>query len=470
MLDRTHQNLLKKSAVALALAAIAIPVLAASNEELDRRIRILERQLENQQEGADAKAKDSAKVTADSKGFTISSANGDYSLSLGGVLQTDARFFYGDAASAGFADQFVLRRAEPSLKGNLGKYVSFVITPQFGGSTSGTRLLDFYTDLKLHPAASFRVGRFKEGVGLENLQSTPAITFIERGLTNNLSPTRELGVALNGRVLSETLQYSIGIFNGASEGSDGADVAEADNRHEYVARIFAEPFKNDPGLFQGLGFGVAGTAGVTKGNAANLAANPLISAGSGSYVSTGQNKIFGYLATGTTPAATDTFADGQHDHLAPQLYWYYNNYGLLGEYLFADAEVLRAGHRDTLRHRAHQVIFNYVITGEDTSFKGVKPAQPFTLDGEGWGAFEVALRTSGLNIDGDSFAGTATTRFADPTKSISRAREYGLAANWYWNANTKLALNYEFTTFKGGSTAGDRDSERAVLGRLQVAF
>lgn len=464
MLNRIQARRFKKTAVAIAFAFIAVPAFSATNEELDQRIRVLERQLENQQEASDAKAKESAKVTADSKGFTIQSANGDYALSLGGLLQTDARFFTGDTSGAAFADQFVLRRAEPSIKGKLGKYVSFVITPQFGGSTGGTRLLDFYTDLKFHPAASVRVGRFKEGIGLENLQSTSNLTFIERGLTNNLSPTREIGVTVNGLVLGETLQYSIGIFNGASDGGDGAEVTEADNRHEYVARIFAEPFKNDPGFFQGLGFGVAGTFGATRGASSTTAPNVLISTSGGGYVSPGQNKIFVYSGGS---------ADGSHNHLAPQAYWYYDNYGLLSEYIVSEAEVVNGANRENLRHTAYQFIFNYVLTGEDAGYKGVKPSTPFQIGGDGWGAFEVALRTGGLNIDGDAFKGAVATRFADPTVSVNRAREYGLATNWYLNANTRIGLNYEYTTYSGGNTAksdGNRDPEHAILARLQIAY
>ena len=464
MLNRIQNRRFKKAAVAIALASIAVTAFSASNEELDQRIRVLERRLENQLEVSDAKAKESAKVMADSKGFTIQSANGDYALSFGGVLQTDARFYSGDGSTVGFVDQFLLRRVEPSIKGKLGKYVSFVITPQFGGDTTGTRLLDFYTDLKFDPAASVRVGRFKEGIGLENLESTSAITFIERGLTNNLSPTREIGVLLNGLVLSDTLQYGLGIFNGASDGSDGAEVKEADNRHEYVARLFAEPFKNSPGILQGLGFGVTGTTGSTRGTASNAAANVLIASGSGNYVSPGQQKIFGYRAA--------VNADGQHSHLSPQAYWYYNNYGLLSEYIISESEVVNGARRDTLRHTAYQFIFNYVLTGEDTGYRGVKPSTPFQIGGEGLGAFEVALRTGGLNLDSDAFTGGATS-FADPTTQVSRAREYGLATNWYLNANTKIGLNYVYTTYSGGNNAasnGNRDTERAILARLQIAY
>lgn len=465
MLHRIQTRRFKKTAAAIALASITAPAFSASNEELDQRIRILERQLENQQEVADTKAKESAKITADSKGFSIKSANGEYELSFRGLVQADARVYTGEQTS-GFTDALLLRRVEPSLQGTLFKYVGFVITPQFGGTSPS--LLDYYVDLRFDPAATVRIGRFKEPIGLENLQSSPAITFIERGLPTDLVPSRELGLQLQGEILDGTLKYAAGIFNGAADGGDGAALTEADNRHDYAVRIFAEPFRNSPGFFQGLGFGIAASKGATLGSVANTANNVLIAGGTGKYVSSGQLGIFGYRAT----AGNVTNAAGDRNHLSPQAYWYYNNYGLLTEYVISEAEVVNGSNHDNLRHTAHQFAFNYVITGEDASFKGVKPASPFVLGGDGWGALEVAARTGGINFDSDSFVGTtATNSFAIATESVTRAREYGLALNWYLNSNLKLAANYEYTTFSGGKTGGaDRDDERAFLARVQIAY
>ena len=49
---------------------------------------------------------------------------------------------------------------------------------------------------------------------------------LERGLTANLSPTRDVGVQLFGDVLAGMIHYALGVFNGA------VDNASADLRHQ----------------------------------------------------------------------------------------------------------------------------------------------------------------------------------------------------------------------------------------------
>lgn len=460
------------SALTLIAAAAAAPAFAAEGDasvsDLDQRVRILERQLEIQKEEADAKAKDAAVVTADSKGFSIKNAKGDYELQFHGLIQADARFYNGDSASATtpppgrLSDNFLLRRVEPTLSGSLGKYVGFLITPEFGGNSP--TLLDFWGELRFDPAANVRVGRFKEPVGLENLQSSAALTFIERGLPTDLVPGRDIGLQVHGQLFSQTLSYAVGIFNGGADGGD-ATPPDGDNRHDIAARIFAEPFKNDPGLLQNLGFGVAGTIGTVAGaNGSNAGSSANSAAIVTAYKTVGQQSFFAYR-----PA---TVAEGRRSHLSPQAYWYNNNYGVLAEYVFSRQQLVNGANAGGIANKAYEVTVNYVLTGEDASYKGVKPKSAFKIGGDGWGAFEIAARTGGLNIDSRAFSGAAIS-FADPTTQANSAREYGLAANWYLNNNAKVAVNYEETRFNGGATAaqgGDRANERAILARLQVAF
>lgn len=478
------------SALTLIAAAAAAPAYAADGDasvsDLDQRVRILERQLEIQKEEADAKAKEAAIVTADSKGFSIKNAKGDYEIQFHALVQADARFYNGDntgATPGQLSDTFVLRRVEPTISGSLGKYVGFLITPEFNGTAP--TLLDFWGELRFDPAANIRVGRFKQPVGLENLQSSPALTFIERGLTTDLVPSREVGAQLHGQLFTQTLSYALGIFNGAADGGD-ASSAEADNRHDIAARLFAEPFKNSPGILQNLGVGISGTIGsttATNGASTTTTASPGNTANTsaivGGYKTVGQNTFFSYRIAGTGGSTTTTYADGRRSHLAPQAYWYNNNYGILAEYVISRQELSNKvpatvtspiAHSGSVTNKAYEVIANYVITGEDASYKGIKPKSPFKIGGDGWGAFEVALRTGALTIDDAAFTGGANS-FADITKAARKATEYGVAANWYLNNNAKVAVNYEETRFDGGAAGGaDRANERAILARLQVAF
>ena len=161
-----------------------------------------------------------------------------------------------------------------------------------------------------------------------------------------------------------------------------------------------------------------------------------------------------------------------------------------------------------MNNDAWQVAATYLLTGEDSSFKGVKPKNDFDFDKGGWGAWELALRYSEMNIDSDTFkdskgklAGqtgadavpTLGQAYADPTLSAKKAKSWTAGVNWYLTANAKIVLNYEQTSFDGGAISGksftaagasrnlstsgvtaknirDREDEKAIFARFQVAF
>ena len=156
----------------------------------------------------------------------------------------------------------------------------------------------------------------------------------------------------------------------------------------------------------------------------------------------------------------------------------------------------------TLHNDAWQVAGSWLLTGEDASFKGVKPKNNFDFDKKTWGAWEVVARYSELNIDGDAFTydkldsgavsgtlkGTSHYLYADPNVSAKSAKTWTAGINWYLNPDVKFTLNYEQTKFDGGGgslvstsatesanlttqrTAQDREDEKAILARFQVAF
>ena len=75
----------------------------------------------------------------------------------------------------------------------------------------------------------------------------------------------------------------------------------------------------------------------------------------------------------------------------------------------------------------------------------MQPLKPFTLGGEGWGAWEVAARVSQLKLDGDTFP-----LFASEGTNAREALSYSFGLNWHLNRNVKFNLNYEHTDFDGG--------------------
>ncbi len=413
---------------------------AASTEELDQRIRILERKLELDKETAEKKEKGATSVSASEKGFVIK--KGDYELKLRGLFQTDARFYVDDDDK--FNGTFLWRRLRPTFEGSLGELVGFRLTPEFAGDSAS--VVDAYLDLKFHPAVTLRAGKVKGPVGLERLQSGSAIAFIERGFPTELAPNRDIGVQLQGAVFDKTLSYTLGYYNGAADGRDAA-ARDVDNRKEVAARVFYEPVT-------GIGFGIAGSRGSKFGTGT----------GTGGvlpqYRSPGQNTFFKYAA--------DVAANGTHTRISPQAYVHAGPFGLLAEYIQSEQAVTLAGAEADIRNDAWQVVTGYVLTGENASFRGVtKPSRPFTVGGDGWGAVEVVARYGALTIDDKAF----DDGFSSINSSAREATSFGVGSNWYLTGNVKVALNYTQTHFDGGAAGGaDRNEEKAVFARLQLAY
>ena len=410
---------------------------------LDQRLRILERKLELRQEEQEARTKVAPVIAVNEKGVSFKSANGDYEVRIRGLIQGDGRFFLNDDAVPQ-NDTFLLRTARPIIEGSLGKLVGFRFTPEFAGDSAS--IVDAYADLRFDPAYTLRVGKFTSPVGLERLQSSSALSDIERSLASELAPNRDIGIQLQGDVADGRLGYAIGVFNGTVDGRDAA-TTNPDNNFEYAGRIFFEPFKNSANALSGLGFGIGASVGYKEGSGNNFLAR---------YRTPGQVQFFNYRSA--------VLADGQQSRWSPQGYYYRNAFGLLAEYIVSKQELNIGGVREDISNKAWQATASYVLTGEDASYRGVvKPSQPFN---PGWGAFEVVGRYGALEIDEAAFP-----LFADPSIAASEATSWALGLNRYLNSNLKLVVNYLRTSLDGGAAAGaDREDEKAVSTRLQVAF
>jgi len=524
---------LASSSPVLANDSEELEKLRALVQELDQKIRVLDRKNELAEEAAATKKKETPLVKASEKGFGLESADGQNSIRLRAVLQTDYRYYdkgandirertdqrAGNIGADGFhdaSDTFILRRARPIIEGTLfGKY-DYRFTPDFGNGSAAVQ--DAYVDARFAPGLKLKVGKFKPELGLERLQSAGDIKFVERSyVTNNLLPNRDLGIALHGDVFNDKLSYSVGYYNGTADGSSSSGGAGFLGDKDIGGRIFTTPFKGDDSALAGLGFGIAGTYGDAQGER-NLNFTDTSSADNtrqglpSAYLTDGQQVFFRY--------GTGTVADGRRFRIAPQANYYYGPFGLIAEYARVDQEVslagggspgaggagsnsiIFAGTNKTLTHDAWEIAASYLLTGEDASFKGVKPRRDFDLDSGGWGAWELVARYSEINLDSDTFKNTkgqyavassgttANSAYADLSQSAKAAKTWTAGLNWYLNQNVKFQLDYSQTSFDGGAIVGpshngagtvinvnasgsnikDREDERAVLARIQLTY
>ncbi len=445
-----------------------IEKLKAQIQELDQKLRIVDRKQELAAEDLAAKQKAAPVVSASDKGFSFRSADGQFEYKLRGVIHADYRNFSGEAYPNA-VDGFLARRIRPTFEGTVfGKY-GFRFTPEFGESgdgksTSGleqnrARVVDAYLDINHNPSARVRIGKFKPFVGLERLQGAADIKFIERSyVSNNTLPNRDLGISVFGDVLDKRLNYAVGVFNGVTDGADNSTAQDLNSGKEYTARVFATPFVGTDSALQGFGFGLAATRGSSVGTSSvsNLP----------SYKTPGQaNNFFAYKS--------GTIADGSRTRWAPQAHFYSGSFGLLTEYAIVSQDISNSTSKLTVKNDAVQVAASWLLTGEDASYKAVKPYSPFKPGAEGgWGAVELVARYQAASIDKDLFTNTT---FGDIGKdNARRATTLGVGVNWYLNESSKVALNYDRTSFDGGYATGgkslDGKAENVIIARYQLSF
>jgi len=457
-------------AAALALCAMGRPLRAqespssaafVSTGTLEQRVDLLERQVRSlrgemraapEQTPADPfrgpraphepENPPSGESFAGLSGFSLKSQDGNFNLQFQGVIQTDGRFYLGSGAGSA-ASGFLLRRARPILAGRMFGFYDFFFQPDFGENAAG--IDDAYLDVRPWSFANLRVGKFKPPLGLERLRAASNLTFMERGLTSDLMPSRDTGLECFGGLFGDALAYQASLTNGTADAAHAPD-SPATNAKELAARVFAQPFKNSSlrGL-ENLGFGFAGSyAGSNPGIPVFRTA-------------IGQEQFMSYRSA--------VAFDGEQSHLIPQASYYLGPLGAYAEYAQTSQTVLAGGARARLTNRAWQAAASWVITGEAASYEGIIPRKAFDPRAGTWGAWEVAARLHQLQLDPKTFP-----TFADPAVSASRATAYTLALNWYLNNFVRLAANYEQTWFAGGSVAGNRPIERVLGARAQLAF
>src|SRR6266545_7498362 len=122
--------------------AETIKALKKQIEELDQRVRILDRKSELDKEASAELARSAPTMSSDGRGFTLQSADTNFVLKLRGLLQLDSRTYVNDGGINN-NDTFLLRRARPIFEGTVFRDFDFLFVPEFGG-TSSPSILEAY--------------------------------------------------------------------------------------------------------------------------------------------------------------------------------------------------------------------------------------------------------------------------------------------------------------------------------------
>jgi len=382
-------------------------------------------------------------VSFGSEGLLFSTPHKAYQLRVHGYIQADDRYFSSNLHGEEL-DTFFFRKIRPLFEGTLFNAVDFRFMPDFG--QNNPQIQEAYLELKSIPFAKLRVGKFKEPLGLEALRSDRELTFPERSLASDLIPLRYMGAQVGGTILSKTITYAAGYFNGSNDGSNGNFQWLQDN--ELAARFFAHPFAATgvKGVEQ-FGIGIGGSEGDQHGSISGLK-------------TAGQSTFFKYYS--------GVLANGQHNRVSPQAYYYFGPVGLLSEYVISSQDVLSQSATRRLRIDAWQIAGSVVLTGEKNGYDGIRPRHAFEPS-KGFshlGTLELAVRYSHLEVDRNAFSS-----FANPKTAARQASERAIGVTWYLNRYAKLLAYYEHTQFGMASiNLTPLHSEDVLMSRVQLAF
>jgi phosphate-selective porin OprO/OprP len=372
-------------------------------------------------------------------GFFVQSANADYRLQLGLLLQFDQRWAFDDPQHA-ITNTFTLRRIRPILQGRVARYFDFYFNPDFAGAIVNIR--DAYVDTRFSNAFRVRVGKAKAPFGLERLQGAAFLAFVERDLPTDVAPDRDVGVQVLGDLSGGVFSYQAGVFNGVVDG--GSSEGDTNDGKDLVARVVVRPFlKKASGPLAGLGLALAGSSGPQP------TALPL-------FPSSGRQIFFAY-----DPAAV---GEGVRTRYSPQYFYYYKAFGSWGEYVHSEGTVTKGAVSDDIAHQSLMIAGSIVVTGEAASDHGVRPKNPFDPAHHAWGALQLTGRYHRLTVDPKAvslgFAAAGASR---------EARAFTIGANWYLNPIIKWVFDVERTVFDGNPT-GPRHAENVFLMRNQIGF
>ncbi|MDD2336205.1 MAG: porin [Geobacteraceae bacterium] len=191
------------------------------------------------------------------KGFTFTSPDEKFSLTLGGRMQFRYTFTDYDALNTSKSDYstFDAKRIRLIFSGHAyTKDLTYKleIDPRvLATSSSAGGLNDAYLNYKLIDEVQLLVGQTKARFSRSTLQSDGALMFVDRApFVGKLSHGYDIGAILHGKIAQGIVEYDLAASNG-----DGQTNAVANNNNMFSTRVVVNPFgtmsSDEPDLAKG---------------------------------------------------------------------------------------------------------------------------------------------------------------------------------------------------------------------------
>jgi len=175
------------------------------------------------------------------KGFTVTSPDGRFQLSLGGRGQFQYMYLDRDDVNGPAQDISVnkIRRFKVSLGGYaFTKNLTYRVQVDLAKSGTAQMLDDAWINYRFAEEARLQAGQFKIPFARQELTSDGAQQFVDRAnAVDAFKPSYDVGAMVRGRAAGGKLAYDAGLFNGT-----GQSGTRTTNSGAWAARVVFDPF------------------------------------------------------------------------------------------------------------------------------------------------------------------------------------------------------------------------------------
>ena len=441
-------------------AKTATPVLPPRNRSAELKAKAETARLISKVDTLEQEIKKSnkVKIKLDKKGLQAETKDGDFKFKIGGRIHADASVSDNDKFVSGGVpveanNGTEIRRGRLAFEGTFYKDWHFKSQIDFADNDVSVKDLKLaYTGLKLFEDTKIKVtvGSQKQAFSRELQDSSNDMMFAERSLINVLNEPvvdRAIGVNVHGHGKKWTAQagvYGEAISPNKTSVDEGwgvsgrATVTPIAEKTKLIHLGIAGNFRetSDAGQISGVGTGVRYRYETTH-------MSDLFPIDTGIITTVKNIKMIGVEANGI-----------------------YGPFSVGGEYTYSSMD--RNMGMKSLGFHGWYGEASWTLTGESRNYKQgkfyrVKPTREFSLANGGWGAWELATRVAGVDMNDSAFQG-------------GEMKNFTVALNWYANENVRFIFGYDrIIDIKNSplikrTNGGKPDDLNTFSFRSQIAF
>lgn len=298
-------------------------------------------------------------------------------------------------------------------------YTVFAATHAFDQGFDTTKaddftLIDYRVDIPLGNQGTLSIGKQKEPISMERIMGMVFLPMQERtSVSDALMPSRNVGIVYNNTLVNQRVSYAGGVFNDWFDAGEKLD----ESATQFVGRVTALPFLHESeGSLVHVGLGWRYT---NAKQGVRLRTEPEFNSAP-DFVDTG----LGFADTGLFEAESAITWDFELSARRGPIW-------IASEFVKANASASAQGDPSFF---GYHITGSWIVTGEMRGYNkrsGVFGRVPIAkaLNQDGWGAWELAVRWSSLDLTDGAIEG-------------GKMQILSLGVNWWPVAAANVNVNF----------------------------